>query len=114
MAMNAQEEVLYNSVYLPAFIEKCSARGFEIGDTDSLNSALDIAALTKQHQVKTANNVVKTAADSLRRSMGLPVVSTQKAAALVQADTRAKQAGLALSQVPEVRQAFLALANSAA
>lgn len=112
--MSEHESVLYNSVYLPAFVEKCAARGFDINDAESLNSALDIAALTKQHQTKQANSIVKTAADNLRRSMGLPVVSAAKTASLAQADYRAKEAGLALSQVPEVRHAFLSLANEAA
>lgn len=112
MAMSAQEAVLYNSVYLPAFVEKCAARGFEINDAESLNSALDIAALTKQHLAKQANSTVKMAANNLRRSLGLPVVNAEKAASVAQTDLRAKEAGLALSKVPEVRQALLHLASA--
>ncbi len=114
MAMNPQETVLYNAVYIPAYLEKVASRGHEIGDVDTLNASLEIAALLKQNLAKQANNTVKTAADNLRRSLGLPVVSHQKAASLASTEQRAKEASIALSQVPEVRKAFLELANSVA
>jgi hypothetical protein len=107
MSMTAQEKVLFDNVYLPAFAEKCAALGVDLPDGESVKAALDIAALVKSHSQKSASSTVKSAAAELRGAMG--VASSEHDEHTAWFDKRASMAGAELSQVPEIRQALAEL-----
>lgn len=92
--MTEQEQVLFNEVYLPTFIAKCASLNVPINDQDSLNDALETTALVKQTLQSQESNVIKSAALSLKKALGVATEAPQ-----------AKQASYSPS--PAVRQAVL-------
>ncbi len=104
MSMSAQEQVFFDTVYVPALIEKCASYGVDIPDADSLNAALDIAALVKAKTQKMASSTIKQAAAELRGAMG--VVSQEVEQQNTYFDKRAEEAGEVLSTLPELQAAF--------
>lgn len=103
--MSNHEQVLFENVFLPAFVEKCASAGIELPDSESVKAALDIAAMVKEHTQKTAGSTIKKAAVGLRSAMGIKPEPKNDVAG----DKRVKEAGVALSQVPEIRAALDAM-----
>lgn len=69
--MEKVAEALFNNVYLPAFIKRCSAKGIEFSSEDELVAALQNAAILKSAEEqnkqeksaslhKTANSLLRT------------------------------------------------------
>lgn len=70
-AMNENEKVLFDEVYLPAFAEKLAAAGINVNDGEVLKDALDMAALVKQMIQANEQSTIKSAADELRVAFGI-------------------------------------------
>ena len=106
-SMLDHEQVLFDNVLLPAFVEKCATLGVELPDGESVKAALDIAAMVKNHVQQNAGNSVKKAALALRNEMGIKPEPKRDDVS----EARVKEAGVALSQVPEIRAAIDAMAS---
>lgn len=105
--MTQEEAVLYQKVYIPAFLSKAAELGLDIRDEASLNEALELTAGVKQalqaqhgHQIKQANAMFK-------KTLGLPQRNVEEAQARQAANV--KQASAVLMQDPAVLAAARAL-----
>ena len=75
------QAVLFEDVYLPAFVEKCAALGLSFNDQASLQSALESVAMLKSAETTETVDLTKSAAADLRSAMGVPQPEdTQRAA----------------------------------
>lgn len=80
-ADNAQA-VLFEEVYLPAFLNKCASSGLTFSDQESLQAALESVAMLKSAEAHQKSSLAKSAAADLRTALGVPqpeqVVAQQK------------------------------------
>lgn len=98
------EDVLFNNVYLPAFVTKCAQAGITFPDQESLSDALETTALIRQMEHAQNGNVIKSAAANLRAALGV-----DKIQAAERQDEAAKQAASALSKEATIRQAVMGI-----
>ena len=102
--MTPEQAVLFNSVYLPAFTEKCAELGLSISDEESLSDALEIAACVKMANESNSGSLLKEAKEDLKKHLGLHEFE-QKQAGEVQLQKTASGA----AQAPETRAALLSM-----
>jgi hypothetical protein len=69
--MTKQEEVLFANLYLPTLVKQAAVRGIQIKDQETLNSVLETTALLKQAIQAQETNVIKSAADQLKATLGI-------------------------------------------
>jgi len=98
-----EQAILFHNVYVPAFVEKCAELGVPLDSQESLNEALETAALVQVSLNKQSGSVIKHANAQLKRSLGVDVA--EKAAVK---DQQLKTAAAAASMSPQVRKALLA------
>ena len=101
-AAAAREELLWNEVYLPAYVTKCASLGVSL-DESTIGDAIESTYLLKKYAADSRNNVVKSASYTLKRSFGMI-----PAAPVAREDGSVKQAAAALAQHPAIQAAFLA------
>jgi len=108
-AANAQA-VLFEEVYLPAFIQKCAELGQSFEDQQSLRDALESVAMLNAADSTQKSNVVKSAASTLREALGVadPSVAQQTA----EKETAVKQASSEKAGSDKVRSAIDALVSA--
>jgi hypothetical protein len=102
--MTQEEAVLFQQVYLPAFIQKCASLGVAFPDEETLKAGLETTALLKHTLSQQQGNVVKQANLALKEALGIPVTMPAKAAEAV----ATKEAAGAVVLDPNVRQALMA------
>lgn len=105
-AMTQEEALLFENVYLPAFVEKCAEFGITFPDRETLDTAIESAALLKQAIESQGSNTVKQASIALKKALGL-----DQSQAAEQVTERAQKVAAALTGQPDARQAWLNLAN---
>ena len=88
--MTAEQMQTVNSIYVPAFLEKCAERGHEITSEEDLQGLLEISAAYKMKSEGTKRSVIKEASAALKRATGLDQVEEQerKAEQIKQATAR--------------------------
>jgi hypothetical protein len=101
--LTQEESQLYAEVYVPAFIEKCAERGITFPDGETLDEGLETVAHLKAAMLSDQGNQVKRANAAVRQAMGLPSRAAEARVA------QTKQASSALSQVPALKAAALAI-----
>lgn len=77
-------EMLFDNVYVPAFLQQCEKRGAAITDQDTLVTALTNVSLLKRASAADAsatNGIHKAANLALRGMFGEDVAAVEKAAA---------------------------------
>jgi len=99
-----QEEVLFNEVYLPAFMSKCAELGINFPDGESVNDALETTAIIKQMSQIQSGNAIKQANAQLKASLGIDKVEAAQAQ-----EEHNKQAAMEVAKGQQVREAALAL-----
>jgi hypothetical protein len=100
--MSSEEQVIFQNVYLPAFIEKCASMGLEFPDEESLSAALETTALIKMNAGRNQGSAIKQANLALKEALGIPVTPP----AQVRDAAAAKSAAEHLVQQPGVREAL--------
>jgi hypothetical protein len=66
------QAILFEDVYLPAFVEKCAELGLNFNDQASLQNALESVAMLKSAEAAEGVDITKSAAADLRVAMGVP------------------------------------------
>ena len=79
--MTPEAQQTLQSVYLPAFLEKCAERGVELTSEDDVQDMLEIAAAVRMHKEGSRRSVIKEAGAALRRRTGLDKVREKEAQA---------------------------------
>ena len=105
-AENAQA-VLFEEIYLPAFLQKCASHGLEFPDQESLQSALESVAMLKSAETAQKSGLAKSAAADLRTALGMQQPEQVKADA-AKAEQTKKEAAEKVGN-DRVRQAIDAL-----
>ena len=100
--LSEHDAVMWDRVYVPAFVKRCSAHGINIPDKESLHEALETTALVLSHAQEKQGDVIKSANASLKRALGVE----KKEAALNEHQDRLKHA-FELGRDPEIRNAIL-------
>lgn len=77
--MSPEVQQTLNSVYLPAFLEKCAERGHEITEDEDVRGMLDIAAAVRMHKAGSKRSIIKEAGAALKKKTGLDKVEEQEA-----------------------------------
>ena len=100
--MTPEEKLIHDQLYVPAFIEKCAARGVSIPDEETLDSALQLAEGLHRHIQQESRNEVKTAFASFQRATGADKMAHQK-----QANARITDVSKVAAQNTNLRAALL-------
>ena len=99
-------ELLFDQVYVPSFMQKCSARGVTFQNEDELRMALQSTNMLREKEAREASetngNLHKAAHAALRGMLGEDVEAAEKAA---QDDSEATRIGQHLTQDEGVRNA---------
>ena len=98
--MTQEEAVLFQQVYLPAFLQKCAEIGINIPDEGTLGAALKTTALIKDYIAKSAGNQIKSAAANLEKVLGVAPEATQESTEGI------KSAAFKMAQDPKIRAAI--------
>jgi len=104
-AMTQEEALLFENVYLPAFVEKCAEFGITFPDRETLDTAIESAALLQQAVESRGSNTVKQASIALKKALGIEQSQTE------QVTERAQKVAASLLGRPEAREAWLSLVN---
>ena len=101
--MMKSQEVLFEQVYLPIFVEKCAEKGIVFNSEEDLHSALESAAILKLAKVQSEQgsaSVIKQASAALRKASGMPDqdVVEKSAALLANEDVKNAVANLIASK----------------
>ena len=104
--MTKEEQVLFNEVYLPAYLQKCAEIGINIPDEETLGAALKTTVLVKDFMAKNAGNQIKSAAANLENVLGIKPEAPKENTESI------KSAAFQLAQNPAIRAA-IAGANAA-
>jgi hypothetical protein len=100
--MTPEEAVLYQRVYLPAYIEKSASNGYSFADQGDLMAALEISAMAKMAIASRQGSQIKQANLSLKRVLGFEGVERAQ-----QHEEAVKTAAASISRDPEARAAIL-------
>ena len=100
--MSAEESVLYQQVYLPAYIQKCAERGIQFADEGDLTAALESTALAKMAMARSQGSQIKQANANLKKLLGVDVAEQQ-----AQAEQSIKTAAQRLNSSADVKAAAL-------
>jgi hypothetical protein len=76
--MTAEQMQTVNSIYVPAFLEKCAERGHEITSEEDLQGLLEISAAYKMKSEGTKRSVIKEASAALKKATGLDQVEEEE------------------------------------
>jgi hypothetical protein len=102
--MSPEEQVIFQDVYLPAFIDKCASLGLTFPDQESLQAALETTALIKMSLAQNQGSAIKKANLALKEALGI----TAEPPAQVRDAAVAKSAAESLVHRPAVREALAA------
>ena len=97
--MTQEEAVLFNQVYVPAYLQKCAEIGINIPDQGTLDAALKTTALIKDYMAKNAGNQIKSAAANLEKVLGIPPAAPKENEGI-------KSAAFQMAQDPKIRAAI--------
>ena len=111
-AIEQAGETLFDQVYVPAYMQKCAARGITFQDEDELRMALQSTHLLRskeaQETAETSSNLHKAANVALRGAFGEDVEASEKEA---QAANEAALVGQELGQDEGVQKAAAVLSQ---
>jgi hypothetical protein len=98
-----EQQVVFQEVYVPVFIEKCAERGLTFPNEQALHEGLETVALVHRALDSQQGSVIKSANHELKKSLGLDVHEAQESQA-----SSIKQAAAGFSASPALREAILA------
>jgi hypothetical protein len=100
--LDPRDALLFERVYVPAFVKRCAANGVTIPDEPRLKTALETTALVLHHMQDKQGNVIEEASASIKEALGVK----EKEAALNEQNERLSTA-FKLGEDKEVREAIL-------
>jgi len=104
----AAQRVLFEDVYLPAFVEKCAQHGVTFPDEESVQAALESVTMLKGAEASEQSSIAKSAAADLRSALGIPTPEDPEAA------VAAHEKAASVARGDRVRAAIDALAQASA
>ena len=104
------QAVLFDEVYVPAFVAKCASYGLQFPDQESFQSALESVVMLKAAEASESNSITKSAANALRSALHFP--KPEDVAAQQEKAAQDQQTADQLSRDEKVRKAIDALANA--
>jgi hypothetical protein len=107
--LTPQDAALFERVYVPAFVKRCSGNGVPIPDQPTLKTALETTALVLKHMQSKQGDVIKSANASIKEALGIE----EKEAALNERNERLT-AAFQLGQDETVRNAILGTVSQTA
>jgi hypothetical protein len=100
--LTKNDAVLFERVYVPAFVKRCAVNGVSIPDQPHLKTALETTALVLSHMQTKQADVINDAGASIKEALGVD----EKEAALNEQHERLSTA-FQLGQDEQVRNAIL-------